>query len=166
MDKCICTCTLRPAGSFRFHSFFFVAATNLCFSEKHIYTQDVLLMVMQELTEQTPLPTLLMRTVLQSLAMWPKVIGLVLNILQRLVHKQVTLSAYCVIRSSTLHRGSLLNRFGSRRKCGRVSSSVASERSRTASTSCCNLHRRRSSDRANCLCKLNFKLLYRFKQIP
>ena len=44
---------------------------------------------MQELTEQTPLPTLLMRTVLQSLAMWPKVIGLVLNILQRLVHKQV-----------------------------------------------------------------------------
>ena len=65
------------------------AATNLCFAEKDIYTQEVLLMVMQELTEQTPLPTLLMRTVLQSLAMWPKVIGLVLNILQRLVQKQV-----------------------------------------------------------------------------
>ena len=61
----------------------------MCFAEKNIYTQDVLLMVMQELTEQTPLPTLLMRTVLQSLAMWPKVIGLVLNILQRLVQKQV-----------------------------------------------------------------------------
>ena len=64
-------------------------ATNLCFAEKDIYTQEVLLMVMQELTEQTPLPTLLMRTVLQSLAMYPKVIGLVLNILQRLVQKQV-----------------------------------------------------------------------------
>ncbi|XP_076096063.1 symplekin-like isoform X2 [Mytilus galloprovincialis] len=66
-----------------------IKATNLCFSEKNIYTQEVLAVVMKTLMEQTPIPTLFMRTVLQSLSMYPRIIGFVLNILQRLITKQV-----------------------------------------------------------------------------
>lgn len=66
-----------------------IKATNLCFAEKKIYTQEVLALVMQNLMEKTPLPTLFMRTVLQALSMYPRLLGLVLNILQRLILKQV-----------------------------------------------------------------------------
>eukprot|EP00106_Octopus_bimaculoides_P011172 XP_014778614.1 PREDICTED: symplekin-like [Octopus bimaculoides] len=66
-----------------------IKATNLCFSEKNVYTQEVLAVVMQQLMELNPLPTLLMRTVLQSLSMYPRLIGFVMNILQRLITKQV-----------------------------------------------------------------------------
>ena len=66
-----------------------LAATNLCFAEKDIYTQEVLAVVLQNLMEQSPLPTLLMRTVIQALAMWPKLIGFGMNIMQRLIQKQV-----------------------------------------------------------------------------
>ncbi|KAL8604874.1 hypothetical protein ACOMHN_028502 [Nucella lapillus] len=66
-----------------------IKAANLCFSERSIYTQEVLAMVMQRLMDQTPLPTLLMRTVIQSLSMYPRLQGFVLNILQRLIVKQV-----------------------------------------------------------------------------
>lgn len=44
---------------------------------------------MQHLMEMTPLPTLLMRTVIQSLALYPRLSGFVMNILQRLILKQV-----------------------------------------------------------------------------
>lgn len=37
-----------------------------------------------------PLPVLLMRTVIQSLALYPGLIGFVMNILQRLIIKQVS----------------------------------------------------------------------------
>lgn len=68
---------------------FSLSATSLCFNEKNIYTQEVLAVVIQKLMEQTPLPTLLMRTVIQSLAMYPRLSGFVMNILQRLIVKQV-----------------------------------------------------------------------------
>ena len=70
-------------------AWFSISATNLCFSEKHIYTLEVLAAVMNQLVEQTPLPTLLMRTVIQSIAMYPKLLGYAMNILQRLINKQV-----------------------------------------------------------------------------
>ncbi|RUS89143.1 hypothetical protein EGW08_003086 [Elysia chlorotica] len=66
-----------------------IKAANLCFAEKATYTQEVLAIVMQQLMEQEPLPTLLMRTVLQSLSMYPRLLGFVLNILQRLIVKKV-----------------------------------------------------------------------------
>lgn len=47
-------------------------------------------MVMQQLMEQSPLPMLLMRTVIQSLTMYPRLGGFVMNILSRLIMKQVT----------------------------------------------------------------------------
>ncbi len=64
-------------------------ATKLCFMEKSVYTLEVLAMVLQELMEQPTLPTLFMRTVIQSLTLYPKMLGFVLNILQRLVTKKV-----------------------------------------------------------------------------
>lgn len=45
---------------------------------------------MQQLMEQTPLPILLMRTVIQSLTMYPRLAGFVMNILARLILKQVS----------------------------------------------------------------------------
>ncbi|XP_028968419.1 symplekin [Galendromus occidentalis] len=66
-----------------------IKTTSICFAEKSVYTQDVLALVLQQLMEQTPLPTLLMRTVIQSLALYPRLLGFVMNILQRLITKQV-----------------------------------------------------------------------------
>ncbi|XP_062844491.1 symplekin [Trichomycterus rosablanca] len=66
-----------------------IKATNLCFVEKNVYTSEVLAVVMQHLMEQSPLPMLLMRTVIQSLTMYPRLGGFVMNILSRLIPKQV-----------------------------------------------------------------------------
>ncbi|XP_064621596.1 symplekin-like [Lineus longissimus] len=66
-----------------------IKATNLCFAEKTVYTQEVLAVVMQQLMEQNPLPVLLMRTVIQALAMYPRLVGFTMNILQRLIIKEV-----------------------------------------------------------------------------
>lgn len=66
-----------------------LTATNLCFAERNVYTSEVLAVVMQQLMEQSPLPMLLMRTVIQSLTMYPRLGGFVMNILARLIMKQV-----------------------------------------------------------------------------
>uniref|UniRef100_A0A0K2TH07 Symplekin n=1 Tax=Lepeophtheirus salmonis TaxID=72036 RepID=A0A0K2TH07_LEPSM len=66
-----------------------IKATALCFAEKSIYTQEVLVIVLQQLMELPTIPLLLMRTVIQSLTAYPKLIGFVMNILQRLIVKQV-----------------------------------------------------------------------------
>ncbi|XP_069500751.1 symplekin isoform X2 [Ambystoma mexicanum] len=66
-----------------------IKATNLCFAERNVYTSEVLDVVMQQLMEQSQLPMLFMRTVIQSLTMYPRLGGLVMNILSRLIMKQV-----------------------------------------------------------------------------
>ncbi|XP_078517033.1 symplekin [Lissotriton helveticus] len=66
-----------------------IKATNLCFAERNVYTSEVLAVVMQQLMEQNQLPMLLMRTVIQSLTMYPRLGGFVMNILSRLIMKQV-----------------------------------------------------------------------------
>lgn len=66
-----------------------VKATSLCLAEKETYTHDVLGSVIQQLVEMTPLPTLLMRTVIQSLTLHPRLAGFVTNLLQRLIVRQV-----------------------------------------------------------------------------
>lgn len=68
---------------------FIMQATRLCLTEKDTYTHDVLAVVLQQLVEITPLPTLLMRTVIQSLTLYPRLAGFVSNLLQRLILKQV-----------------------------------------------------------------------------
>ncbi|KAK4880146.1 hypothetical protein RN001_008292 [Aquatica leii] len=64
-------------------------ATSMCLNEKQVFTQEVLAVVLQQLMDQSPLPTLLMRTVIQALSSHPRLSGFVMNILQRLILKQV-----------------------------------------------------------------------------
>lgn len=66
-----------------------IKATSLCFAEKGVFTQETLAVVMQHLMEINPLPTLLMRTAIQSLALYPRLRGFSINLLQRLISKQV-----------------------------------------------------------------------------
>lgn len=66
-----------------------VNAITMCLKEKDCYTQDILAIVLQQLVEVTPLPTLLMRTILQSLTLYPRMATFVNNLLQRLIPKQV-----------------------------------------------------------------------------
>jgi len=67
----------------------FFEATSLCFNERSIYTADILAEIIQQLVEITPIPLLFMRTVLQTLNLYPKLIHFIMNILQRLIKKQV-----------------------------------------------------------------------------
>ena len=71
---------------------FFLPATTLCFNERAIYTHNVLAIVIQQLVDINPIPVLFMRTVLQALSFYPKMVGFVMNILQRLITKQVNLT--------------------------------------------------------------------------
>jgi len=66
-----------------------IKATGLCFQEKAVFTMEVLTIVLQQLMEQVDIPLLLMRTVIQSVALYPNLIGFTMNILQRLIVKQV-----------------------------------------------------------------------------
>ncbi|XP_022182755.1 symplekin [Myzus persicae] len=68
---------------------YIIKATSLCFAEKTIFTQEILAIVMQNLMDVNPLPTLLMRTVIQSLTTFPRLIAFIMNILQRLILKKV-----------------------------------------------------------------------------
>nr|XP_039265830.1 symplekin-like [Styela clava] len=66
-----------------------IKATSLCFAEKAVYTSEVLVTVINHLVEQAEIPTLLMRTVIQSLITYPRLSGFVMNVLQRLILKKV-----------------------------------------------------------------------------
>ncbi|KAH8340552.1 hypothetical protein KR059_000963 [Drosophila kikkawai] len=66
-----------------------VKATSLCLAERELYTQEVLMAVLQQLVEVIPLPTLMMRTTIQSLTLYPRLANFVRNLLQRLIMKQV-----------------------------------------------------------------------------
>jgi symplekin len=64
-------------------------ATKLCFQDKKIYSQEVMSIVLQQLMELPNIPYLFMRTVIQSHTTFPKILGFIVNILQRLIVKQV-----------------------------------------------------------------------------
>jgi symplekin len=64
-------------------------ATSLCFNERSIYTDDLLAEIIQQLVKLTPIPILFMRTVLQTLCLYPKMVVFIMNILQQLITKQV-----------------------------------------------------------------------------
>lgn len=66
-----------------------VLATSICIAEKEVYTQDVLAAVLQQLVDMQPMPTLLMRTVIQSLALYPDLTKFICGLLQRLIQAKV-----------------------------------------------------------------------------
>lgn len=117
------------------------SATNLCFGEKNVYTSEVLAVVMQQLMEQNPLPILLMRTVIQSLTMYPRLGGFVMNILSRLIVKQVGHQLWVNLPGvrDLVNPPSLVPcRCGSIPRCGRGLWSAARGRSLSRTASCCN----------------------------
>ena len=64
-------------------------AIDLCFSMKQIFTTQVLTIALQQLLDQPEIPLLLMRTIIQVLKYYPKLIEFVINSLQKLILKQV-----------------------------------------------------------------------------
>ncbi|KAK1562008.1 hypothetical protein Q3G72_004851 [Acer saccharum] len=64
-------------------------ACNACFEQRQIFTQQVLAKVLNQLVEQTPLPLLFMRTVLQAIGAFPALVEFVMEILSRLISKQI-----------------------------------------------------------------------------
>ncbi|KAK9168130.1 hypothetical protein Syun_000270 [Stephania yunnanensis] len=64
-------------------------ACNACFEQRNVFTQQVLAKVLNNLVEQTPLPLLFMRTVLQAIGAFPALVDFIMEILSRLVTKQI-----------------------------------------------------------------------------
>ena len=50
-----------------------IAATTYLFAQKAVYSQELLTVILMQLSEQTPLPKLLMRSCLLSLQQHPKI---------------------------------------------------------------------------------------------
>lgn len=66
-----------------------IDACNACFEQRQIFTQQVIAKVLNQLVEQIPLPLLFMRTVLQAIGAFPALVDFVMEILSRLVNKQI-----------------------------------------------------------------------------
>ncbi|KAG8377028.1 hypothetical protein BUALT_Bualt09G0125500 [Buddleja alternifolia] len=64
-------------------------ACNACFEQRQIFSQQVLAKVLNQLVEQIPLPMLFMRTVLQAIGVFPSLVEFIMEILSRLVNKQI-----------------------------------------------------------------------------
>ncbi|KAF6153639.1 hypothetical protein GIB67_027506 [Kingdonia uniflora] len=64
-------------------------ACNACFEQRQVFTQQVIAKVLNQLVEQIPLPLLFMRTVLQAIGAYPALVDFILEILSRLVTKQI-----------------------------------------------------------------------------
>ncbi|XP_057525274.1 uncharacterized protein LOC130804737 isoform X2 [Amaranthus tricolor] len=64
-------------------------ACNACFEQRQMFTQQVIAKVLNQLVEQIPLPLLFMRTVLQAIGAFPALVDFIMDILSRLVSKQI-----------------------------------------------------------------------------
>ncbi|KAF5193841.1 Symplekin [Thalictrum thalictroides] len=64
-------------------------ACNACFEQRQVFTQQVIAIVLNQLVEQIPLPLLFMRTVLQAIGAFPSLVDFIMEILSRLVTKQI-----------------------------------------------------------------------------
>ncbi|KAK2981724.1 hypothetical protein RJ640_005976, partial [Escallonia rubra] len=64
-------------------------ACSACFEQRTVFTQHVLAKALSEMVDQTPLPLLFMRTVIQAIDAFPTLVDFVMEILSKLVSKQV-----------------------------------------------------------------------------
>ncbi|XP_038881528.1 uncharacterized protein LOC120073030 isoform X2 [Benincasa hispida] len=64
-------------------------ACNACFEQRQTFTQQIIAKVLNQLVEQIPLPLLFMRTVLQAIGTFPSLVDFIMEILSRLVGKQI-----------------------------------------------------------------------------
>lgn len=66
-----------------------IDACNACFEQRQTFTQQIIAKVLNQLVEQIPLPLLFMRTVLQAIGTFPALVDFIMEILSRLVGKQI-----------------------------------------------------------------------------
>ncbi|XP_038898452.1 uncharacterized protein LOC120086087 isoform X2 [Benincasa hispida] len=64
-------------------------ACSACFEQRTVFTQQVLAKALSQMVEQTPLPLLFMRTVIQAIDAFPTLVDFVMEILSKLVNRQV-----------------------------------------------------------------------------
>ncbi|XP_054788592.1 uncharacterized protein LOC129294336 isoform X2 [Prosopis cineraria] len=64
-------------------------ACTACFEQRTVFTQQVLAKALNQMVDQTPLPLLFMRTVIQAVDAFPLLVDFVMEILAKLVTKQV-----------------------------------------------------------------------------
>ncbi|KAK9163503.1 hypothetical protein Syun_004405 [Stephania yunnanensis] len=64
-------------------------ACSACFEQRTVFTQQVLAKALNHLVDQTPLPLLFMRTVIQAIDAFPALVDFVMEILSKLVSKQI-----------------------------------------------------------------------------
>ncbi|KAL5721520.1 hypothetical protein ACHQM5_005157 [Ranunculus cassubicifolius] len=64
-------------------------ACSACFEQRTVFTQQVLAKALNQLVEKTPLPLLFMRTVIQAIDAFPSLVDFVMEILSKLVSKQI-----------------------------------------------------------------------------
>ncbi|XP_010556505.2 PREDICTED: uncharacterized protein LOC104825811 [Tarenaya hassleriana] len=64
-------------------------ACSACFEQRTVFTQQVLAKALSQMVDQTPLPLLFMRTVIQAIDAFPKLVDFVMEILSKLVSKQI-----------------------------------------------------------------------------
>ncbi|XP_060199139.1 uncharacterized protein LOC132627680 isoform X1 [Lycium barbarum] len=64
-------------------------ACSACFEQRTVFTQQVLAKALRQMVDQTPLPMLFMRTVIQAIDAFPTLVDFVMEILSKLVIRQV-----------------------------------------------------------------------------
>ncbi|KAJ8772263.1 hypothetical protein K2173_027440 [Erythroxylum novogranatense] len=64
-------------------------ACTACFEQRTVFTQQVLAKALNQMVDQTPLPLLLMRTIIQAIDAFPSLVDFVMEILSKLVSRQV-----------------------------------------------------------------------------
>ncbi|XP_050378801.1 uncharacterized protein LOC126796082 [Argentina anserina] len=66
-----------------------IDACSACFEQRTVFTQQVLAKALNQMVDQTPIPLLFMRTVIQAIDAFPSLVDFVMEILSKLVRKQV-----------------------------------------------------------------------------
>ncbi|RVW56250.1 Symplekin [Vitis vinifera] len=64
-------------------------ACSACFEQRTVFTPQVLAKALNQMVDHTPLPLLFMRTVIQAIDAYPTLVDFVMEILSKLVSKQV-----------------------------------------------------------------------------
>ncbi|GAA0142537.1 kinase [Lithospermum erythrorhizon] len=64
-------------------------ACSACFEQRTVFTQQVLAKALNQMVDQTPLPLLFMRTIIQAIDAFPTLVDVIMEILSKLINRQV-----------------------------------------------------------------------------
>ncbi|KAJ3183351.1 hypothetical protein HDU85_002377 [Gaertneriomyces sp. JEL0708] len=66
-----------------------VEATTICLKQQEVFKQEVMAVVLQQLADQTKLPTLFMRTAIQTATQFPGLVKFLMNLMLKLINKKI-----------------------------------------------------------------------------